>query len=223
MLKRALQTLFFVLILVALLFLPAGRLDWVMAWVWIATYLVSVVVGTALVGRADRELIEERRQVREGTKLWDRVLTNLFSLVSLPAVLVIAGLDRRFGWSPGVPLAIQILGLAVCLLAGGLVYWAMASNTFFATYVRIQADRGHYAVSGGPYRFVRHPGYVGMMLAAMAMPLVFGSLWALLPAGIGAAIIIARTVLEDRTLHEELAGYREYAQRVRHRLLPGVW
>lgn len=222
-LKLSAQTVAFLLLLMAILFIPAGRLDWVMAWVWIGTYLSSVLVGVSFLAKADEELIEERRQVKEGTKLWDRILTNLYSLVSIPIALIVAGLDQRFGWPPPIALAFQIVALVAVILAYGLIFWAMTSNTFFATYVRIQKDRGHVAVSSGPYRFVRHPGYVGMIVSALATPLVLGSLWALIPAGLGACIIVVRTVLEDRTLQDELVGYKEYAQRVRYRLLPGVW
>ncbi|MBC7224324.1 MAG: isoprenylcysteine carboxylmethyltransferase family protein, partial [Anaerolineae bacterium] len=105
----------------------------------------------------------------------------------------------------------------------GLATWAMASNPFFSAFVRIQRERGHRVVADGPYRYVRHPGYLGAIVFQMAIPLALGSLWALLPSGVAAALYVARTVLEDRTLQEELAGYREYAQKVRHRLLPGLW
>ncbi|MBC8445831.1 MAG: isoprenylcysteine carboxylmethyltransferase family protein [Chloroflexi bacterium] len=222
-LKRSLQVVVFVLILAAILFVPAGSLDWVMAWVFIGTYLGTTVVGVSVVAKASPELIEERRQVKEGTKMWDRILTNLFSLVSVPVVLIVAGLDYRFEWSPRIPLALQIIALVVEILAYGLVFWAMMPNQFFATYVRIQKDRGHSVISDGPYRFVRHPGYVGMITSALAIPLMLGSLWAFIPAGLGACIVIVRTALEDRTLQEELDGYRDYVGQVRYRLLPGVW
>jgi protein-S-isoprenylcysteine O-methyltransferase Ste14 len=99
----------------------------------------------------------------------------------------------------------------------------MASNTHFESYVRIQEDRAHKPVSSGPYQYVRHPGYVGMALSALSIPLTLGSWWALIPAGIAALLIVIRTALEDKTLHTELQGYAEYAKKVRYRLLPGIW
>jgi protein-S-isoprenylcysteine O-methyltransferase Ste14 len=104
-----------------------------------------------------------------------------------------------------------------------LLTWSMAANAFFAQTVRIQEDRGHTVATGGPYRYVRHPGYVGGILFQVATPLILGSVWALIPAGLTVCLTIIRTALEDRTLLEELDGYKEYAGRVRYRLLPGVW
>jgi protein-S-isoprenylcysteine O-methyltransferase Ste14 len=99
----------------------------------------------------------------------------------------------------------------------------MVSNKFFSTSVRIQMERDHTVASGGPYRYVRHPGYVGYIVSGFAAPLALGSLWALIPAAITLCLLVVRTALEDRTLQDELDGYREYAARVRYRLLPGVW
>lgn len=168
-LKRLLQVSAFIAILAVLLFVPAGRVDWVMGWAFIGVYVVGVLLTAAYVGRINPDLIEERTQVKEGTKGWDRVLTNLFSLVALPGVMIVAGLDMRFGWS-SFPMPVQLMALAFNGLGYGLVVWAMATNAFFATYVRIQTDRGHKVVTDGPYRFVRHPGYVGMVTLLSTPP-----------------------------------------------------
>jgi len=132
-------------------------------------------------------------------------------------------LDERFGWSPPQATAIHVLGLILMALGQLLFTWAMVSNPFFSTAVRIQIDRGHTVASGGPYRYVRHPGYVGYIVFLLATPLIFGSLWGLLPAAITGMLFIVRTALEDKTLLQELDGYKEYAQRVRYRLLPPLW
>ena len=108
----------------------------------------------------------------------------------------------------------------VAVLAAALIAWAMRSNTFFSSIVRIQKDRGHVVVTSGPYRLIRHPGCAGMSAFTLATPLILNSRWAFAPA---AAITVLRTALEDRTLHKELDGYADYARRVRHRLLPAVW
>jgi protein-S-isoprenylcysteine O-methyltransferase Ste14 len=101
--------------------------------------------------------------------------------------------------------------------------WALSSNAFFVATVRIQADRGQTVVSGGPYRYVRHPGYLGSILLHLGVPFLLGSLWALIPGFVAVLVMVVRTALEDRTLRAELSGYEEYAERVRYRLLPGVW
>lgn len=213
----------YVLILIATPLVAAGEIGWVMPWVYLGLNVAVTLIGAALIARTDPELLEERRQVKEGVKRWDQVLTNVFSWVTVPAAMLVAGLDRRLGWTLDIPIAIQIGGLVAGVLGFCLVMWAMAANSFFSTYVRIQAERGHKPASGGPYKYVRHPGYVGLMVSVLAIPMVLGSLWAFIPVGFGMVLMILRTALEDKTLHEELDGYREYAQRTRYRLLPGIW
>ena len=136
---------------------------------------------------------------------------------------MVAALDLRFEWLPEIPLVFQIVALVVYVLGWAVHLWAMASNRFFARSVRIQMDRGQTVATGGPYQYVRHPGYVGGILLQVAAPISLGSLWALIPGGLGALLLIIRTALEDKTLLEELDGYTEYAQQTRYRLLPGVW
>jgi protein-S-isoprenylcysteine O-methyltransferase Ste14 len=135
----------------------------------------------------------------------------------------VGGLDERHGWSVGIALAGQIAAGVVMGLGYALVVWATAANRFFSLIVRIQAERGHAVATGGPYRWVRHPAYVGGILIDLAGPILLGSWWALVPGILCGLLMILRTALEDRTLQAELAGYREYAGRVRYRLLPGVW
>ena len=219
-LKRMLQVVVQFLVLAAILFISSGRLDWVWAWVYLGVGVTILAINVLVM---PPEVIAERgRTDKEGIKSWDRVLTTLSILPTL-GTPIMAGLDVRFGWSPQLALAIQIVALVVWALAQGLFTWAMVSNRFFSTSVRIQADRGHTVASGGPYRYVRHPGYVGYITASFATALALGSLWALIPAGLTMCLLVVRTALEDRTLQEELNGYKEYARQVRYRLLPGVW
>jgi len=169
------------------------------------------------------EVIVERGQSRkEDIKGWDKVVSALIAVPAL-GVPIVAGLDERLGWSPQLTLAVHLIGLVFIALGQGLFTWGMVSNKFFSTVVRIQEERDHTVASGGPYRYVRHPGYVGYIVALFATALALGSLWALIPAGLTMCLFVVRTALEDRTLREELTGYAEYAQRVRHRLVPGVW
>jgi protein-S-isoprenylcysteine O-methyltransferase Ste14 len=211
------------LVMVAVLFISAGRLDWVMGWLLFAVYATwDVVVALLLIPRSPG-MIAERSGIRPGTKKWDIALTSIAASLLPMIAWLVAGLDVRFQWTPSFPVPLQIGGLIVVVLGFALVTWAMASNAFFSTLVRIQHDRNHTVASSGPYRIIRHPGYVAAILFGLGSPVVLGSLWALLPAGLSALLYVIRTALEDRTLHEELAGYREYARRVRYRLLPGIW
>jgi len=220
--KWVIKTCFGVLIMVAILFGAAGRLDWPMGWAYIGV-LVLVTAVTPLI--TDPELlIEERGRAKEGTKGWDKILFSLFSLVSPALGLpVVAALDLRFEWLPEIPPVFQIVALVVYVLGWAVHLWAMASNRFFARSVRIQMDRGQTVATGGPYQYVRHPGYVGGILLQVAAPISLGSLWALIPGGLGALLLIIRTALEDKTLLEELDGYKDYAQQTCYRLLPGIW
>jgi protein-S-isoprenylcysteine O-methyltransferase Ste14 len=138
-------------------------------------------------------------------------------------VPLIAGLDALFGWSPPFSLPLKILSLVIILAGYALGSYALIENRFFSGMVRIQADRGHQVVTSGPYRWMRHPGYAGALLAYLATPLFLDSGWAFLPAVLIVIVLIIRTRLEDRALQDELEGYAEYAKRVRYRLLPGVW
>jgi protein-S-isoprenylcysteine O-methyltransferase Ste14 len=227
-LRRLIQVVIQLLIQAAILFVSAGRLDWVMAWAAIGVQVGIMVVNTLVILPKNPELIAERGQIKENVKGWDKLLAVLIIPLAL-GVWAVAGLDERFGWLPQLaadrarPSAIQVVALVLMALGQGLFSWAMASNEFFSTSVRIQEDRGHAVVTGGPYRYVRHPGYVGYVVFTLATPLILGSLWALIPAGLVALAMIVRTALEDETLLKELDGYKDYATRVRYRLLPGVW
>ncbi len=217
--KRMVQVIGQFVFLAASMFISAGRFDWLWAWAYIVAGIVLMVVNTLLM---PRELIALRGEVREGAKPWDRKITAL-SLLPTTAIPIISGLDERFGWSPEMGVAVNLAGLALMFLGQGLFTWAMVSNPFFSTMVRIQTDRGQTVATGGPYRWVRHPGYVGYTLSAVSTALLLGSLWALVPAFLTGVLLVVRTALEDRTLLEELPGYEEYARQVRYRLVPGVW
>jgi protein-S-isoprenylcysteine O-methyltransferase Ste14 len=211
------------LFVAVVLFASAGRLDWVMGWVYLGVFLAFDVATALVLLPRSPELLVERNRIQEGTKGWDQVLVRLAALYLPMAAWIVSGLDDRFDWSVQMPLTLHIVALVVVVLGYAMVVWAMASNPFFSATVRIQADRGHTVATGGPYRYVRHPGYLGAILFTSLMPILLGSLWALIPAGLALPAYMVRTALEDRTLHAELDGYPEYVERVRYRLLPGVW
>jgi protein-S-isoprenylcysteine O-methyltransferase Ste14 len=207
----------------ALLFITAGRLNWIAGWVYLGMNALTQALSAIVLIPRQGDMLAERSQVRTGTKSWDRFLAPAIVIVGTLAVLVTAGLDARFGWSAPFNSALWGLGLAVAFASQMFVLWAMASNPYFATTVRIQEDRGHTVTNDGPYQFVRHPGYAGSLIYNLAIPLVLGSWWTFIPALLTIVLTIIRTGLEDRTLHTELPGYKEYASEVRCRLIPGVW
>jgi protein-S-isoprenylcysteine O-methyltransferase Ste14 len=218
--RRMVQVVVQFVVIAAMLFISAGNLKWAWAWAYLAAGMGILAVNVLVM---PPELIAERGRIgQEDIKTWDRVLAIPLGLFSL-GTPVVAGLDVRFGWSPQLALAIHLIGLTFMALGQGLFTWSMVSNKFFSTSVRIQMDRDHTVATGGPYRYVRHPGYVGYIVSAFATSLALGSLWALIPAALTLCLFVVRTALEDRTLLEELDGYRDYAARVRYRLLPGVW
>lgn len=203
-----------------LLFWPAGTLWWRQGWVFLCLFAVQFLVNTGLLLIWNPTLIEERIRPGPGMKDWDKPLMALFSL-SFMGILVVAGLDHRFGWSQ--PRELMGPALFLNIVGASLFIWAMVVNPFFSKVVRIQKERGHHLVDRGPYGIVRHPGYLGFIVQWFSVPLMLDSVWAFLPYLLTAIIILRRTFLEDQTLAEELPGYAAYRQRVKFRLLPGVW
>jgi protein-S-isoprenylcysteine O-methyltransferase Ste14 len=222
-LAKVAQALGGILAVDALLFLIAGRLDWAAAWLLSALYLLGLLAMLVWSTLRDPGLLAERSTSRRqaNVKSWDRVILNVYT-VFLVALLVVPGLDARFHWSH-VPWWVQALGFLAMIPAALLIGGAVRANTYLSSRVRIQEERGQHVVDTGPYRTVRHPMYVGLFFFVLGIPLALGSWWGLLPAAVIVALFILRTALEDRTLQAELPGYREYAQRVRYRLFPGIW
>jgi len=222
LLKRVVAVFVIILVMDLLLFVPAGRLDWPAAWILSLLYGVFLLAYAVWGTLKAPDLLKERSQVAENVKSWDKVIMAVYTVLLL-ATLVLAGLDvGRVQWSQ-MSVAWQVLGLVGMVLAGSLIFWTILTNAYLGRMVRIQEDRGHQVVTGGPYRYVRHPMYLGIILLFPGMALFLGSWWALVPAILIAVLMVVRTALEDRTLRAELAGYAEYARQVRYRLLPGVW
>jgi protein-S-isoprenylcysteine O-methyltransferase Ste14 len=204
------------------LFLGAWKLAYWQGILYLALALVGTTVNHLLVP-ADSDLTVERARGAKSGEAWDRRLLGWMSLASI-ATFVTAGLDSgRFGWSGRVPLAVTVAGAVLMLFGQVLFALAKRENAFFSSTVRIQTDRGHEVCETGPYRVVRHPGYLGMFLSLVAFPLVTNSYWAFLPTVFAAGLLLTRTALEDRFLTRELPGYAEYAARVRWRIVPGVF
>jgi protein-S-isoprenylcysteine O-methyltransferase Ste14 len=202
-----------------LLLITAGSLGWLYAWVY-AAVCILILQFSALI--LPLELIAERGSKKENTEPWDAILTGLL-IISSMVMLIVAGLDFRWNWSPKLAIGLHIVSIFIFILGCALMIWAMNANRFFSTAVRIQFDRGQIVCSSGPYRYIRHPGYLGMIVYNLASPIFLGSLWAMIPAAIIVSLYVIRTWLEDKTLLKKLPGYEQYADCVKYRLLPWLW
>lgn len=204
------------------LFVLAGHLRYFQAMVLGgASWLVLVVLA---LGFGDRMgVIAERMKPAPNAKAWDKYLMAAFMPLA-GAVIVVAALDGgRFHWTAAVPLWVYPPAVLAFCAAAVFHLWAILSNEFYVSTVAVQLDKGHRAVERGPYAFVRHPGYLGIIVMEITIPLVLGSLWALIASGLASAVLLVRAGLEDRVLRRELPGYAAYAGRVRYRAIPGVW
>jgi protein-S-isoprenylcysteine O-methyltransferase Ste14 len=204
------------------LFWSAGQINWWPAWASLAVMFIWTVATAVVIVRSNPALLVERLGPRKGAKAWDTVILSLLGVAQLVRY-VTAGLDQRYGWTGGFPFVAQFAALAACVLGYALVVWATASNAFFSQIVRIQAERGHMVVTGGPYRYVRHPAYVGAIVYELAVSILLASWSAFIISILSTILLILRTILEDRVLLTELNGYKNYARRVRFRLFPGLW
>jgi protein-S-isoprenylcysteine O-methyltransferase Ste14 len=218
-LKRLIQVMMSVILIAIILLVSAGKIDWIYAWVYITSSLLVIIINAFIF---PTELISERGRKKENIEKWDRLISGLITFPWL-ALYIVSGLDIRFGLSLELASWIHITGLVIFALGNAFVSWAMISNIYFSTVVRIQYDRGHTVSIGGPYRFMRHPGYMGMIIYLLASPIILGSIWALIPASLAVILFIIRTTFEDNTLKNKLEGYKEYAERVKYWLIPGIW
>lgn len=223
--KAGVRLLLLVPIMLGVLLLSAGRWDWWEAWAYSGLGLLVLLGSRAVVILKYPDLALERSQAQDmdNVKEWDKFLMPFTALIGPLFSWLVAGLDKRFGWSPDLPDGVQIAALGLIQLGSLLGIWAMLKNRFFSSQVRIQTDRGHTVVREGPYRFVRHPGYAGGLISWLAAPVFFSSYWVIIPMVLVIIASLIRTALEDRTLMEELPGYKEYAREVKYRLVPGIW
>ncbi len=212
------------LILVALsLFLSAGTISWPAAWAYLILAAVIQLLDAVVLIPISPDLLAERSRSQVGAKKWDQLLSRLMATIGPIIIWIVSGLDYRNGWSSDVPGWLVIVSAVIVFAGGMLVLWAMASNRFFIGMVRIQEERGHKVIKSGPYRYVRHPGYLGSLFFIIFTPLMLGSFWALIPAGLTCGVVFIRTYLEDRTLRAELQDYQAYTQDVSKKLIPGIW
>ena len=210
------------LVMAALMFIPAGTLAWARGWWFLVLFLVLTAAAMIYLWRVNPEIFAARRRFQPGSKRWDVVVATLIMLM-MGAILPVAALDDgRFHWLSISGWVIAI-GYLMFVASYAWIAWAQAVNRHFEPTVRIQTDRGHTVIDTGPYAIVRHPGYVGALGFAVGMALALGSWWALVPAALAIALLVGRTLAEEATLAAELPGYADYMRRVHWRWIPGIW
>jgi len=223
--RMVVRFLIYVVLLPFVLFIAAGRFDWTMAWIYIGIHIFFTLISRLIVFRLSPETLVERGRAMqaEDVATGERFMVVIVGLLGPLAIWTIAGLNKRFSWPPDVSFTLQIISIAGIVFGYALGTWAMVTNAYFSAVVRIQKDRGHKVVTDGPYRFVRHPAYSGGLVSSLAMPLMLGSFWALIPSGIALIFLVIRMKNEDKMLMDELPGYSDYALQTRYRLVPGIW
>ncbi len=218
LIKSFAGTIFFLTVL----FISAGHADFWQGWVYASINIICLVVNSISLND-NNELAEERATVRAGTKSWDKLILGL-SAATLIIIYIVAGLDSgRFHWSPTLHWSIYTVGI-ILLISGEIFFFtAQRQNRFFSSIMRIQKDRGHTVCDTGIYKIVRHPAYLGTIITATGIPLILGSLWSIIPSVLSIILTLIRTSLEDKTLINELNGYREYTLKTRYKLIPHIW
>jgi protein-S-isoprenylcysteine O-methyltransferase Ste14 len=220
--RRIVMVLGLVVVQGVVLFSAAGTVTWLRAWGYLGLFVSILVCMGIVLSKVNPQLIGHRGTIKAGTKRFDKIFYTIF-LPVFYGMLTIAGLDAvRFEWS-FMPHSLVVVGVGTGLLGYSIVLWAMAVNAHFESTVRIQNDRGHRVCTRGPYQYVRHPGYIGMILMYTGIPFILGSWWAFIPAFALSVFVVIRARLEDATLQKELPGYTVYAKKTQFRLVPGIW
>jgi len=218
LIKHFLGTFIFFVII----FVSAGRIDYWQGLIYVSIGFIMVLLNYTVL-RIDSELLKERSKPGEDTKKWDKTILGLSFLVTI-SMYIIAGLDSgRYHWSPDFHWSIYLLGIILTPLGQLLFLIAQKQNRFFSSTVRIQTDREHIVCETGLYKIVRHPAYLGSIIQSLGFPLLFGSLWSIIPICVLIILLIIRTNLEDRTLKNELKGYLEYSDKTQYKIIPYVW
>jgi len=210
------------LLFFSILFISAGRIYYWQGLVYLMIGLVMVLLNYTVL-RIDAELLKERSKPGEGTKNWDKAILGLSFLMTI-SMYITAGLDSgRYHWSPDFHWSLYLLGIILTITGQLLFLIAQKQNKFFSSTVRIQTNREHIVCETGLYKIVRHPAYMGSIIQALGFPILFGSLWSIIPIGLLIILFITRTYLEDQTLKNELKGYPEYADKTRYKIIPYIW
>ncbi len=222
--KVILRMALVVLVFPLLPMIISGVWAWWEAWAYAILSALGFIISRTLAARRHPDILDERARSMEmqGAKPWDKILAPMLAFGSL-LILIVAGADKSFGWTSPYSLNAKLVSLIFIIFGYAFSSWALIENKFFSGVVRIQTDRGHHVVTTGPYRIVRHPGYSSALWTYLATPILLDSLWAFIPTILLIIVLVVRTSLEDRTLQAELPGYKEFTQKTRYRLFPGIW
>ncbi len=207
----------------AVFFGSAGTLDWPEAWLYMIFQFSFSAAMAVWLKKNNPDLLKDRMTfIKSSARGWDKAILWILTVVFIP-YLILPGLDAiRYRWS-SVPVFLRVLGFMGIVATLLLISWVMRENTYLSPVVEIQKKRGHRVITTGPYRYIRHPMYVAVITLFVCIPLALGSLLALIPAALITALIVIRTHFEDKTLHLELEGYKAYSERVKYRLVLGIW
>lgn len=207
------------------LLICGGDVSWWQAWIYSVLILLAGIGGRYIAEKRNPGILVERVSMEkaQNAKPWDKVLAPLMAISFSFPLVIVAGLDHRYEWTPAFPIWLNILGIVFIVIGYTFASWALVENRFFSSIVYIQTEREHTVCDSGPYRIVRHPGYAGNLLAVAGIIMALNSMWTLIPAMAALVIAVVRTTFEDKTLYEELSGYKDYARRVRYRLFPGIF
>jgi len=200
----------------------AGRLTWWQGWAFLLTFITYVSILVWRLSKVDPELVQERNQPAKVAEPWDRVVMGIYTVILLILLTVTALDGGRYLWS-SVPWGVQMIGWLLLTVAGLMVWHVMMTNAYLSSWARLQEDREQVVVQEGAYRRIRHPMYLGIIVAFLGIPLALGSWWAMIPSIVIVGLFVYRTHREDLMLIQGLTGYAEYTERVRYRLLPGIW
>ena len=200
----------------------AGRVTWWQGWAFLLTFIIYVSILVWRLSKVNPELVRERNLPADKAEAWDRVVMGIY-IVILVVLLIVSALDgMRYIWS-AIPLGVQMIGWILLIVAGAIVWHVMMTNAYLSSWARIQDDRGQVVIQEGMYRRIRHPMYLGIILSFLGIPLMLNSWWAMIPSVVIVGLFVYRTYREDQMLIDSLAGYTEYTEKVRYRLLPGIW
>ncbi len=219
--KKIFRNLMIFIFIGMVTFVIAGSPGWWNGWIFYGMTITYGLISGWVFKRKHPDLIKERVEDHENIKPWDRIIIKLFILLFLTALLL-AALDFRFRWSHIIPV-LAATGITGNLISYAIGLWATSENRFFSSHIRIQNDRGHKVCDTGPYRYIRHPGYLSAMITWLSFPLMMGSWWTYIPEILLIILFIIRTELEDRTLKKELEGYKAYTEKTPYKLIPGIW
>jgi len=221
-LKTTIKVIIAIIVMLLLLFGSAGTIYWIEAWILIILYFIYVIGFFIWLKKNNPELLKERTSRQSEGKCWDKIILTIYTIL-LMSMLVVCGIDAgRFHWS-NLPLILKIIGFTGYIPSAIIIFLTVKENAYLSKVVRIQKDRSQQVVKTGPYKYVRHPMYSAIILMILFTPFALGSFAALIFSGLIIILFIIRTYLEDKTLQNELSGYKEYIKEVHYRLVPGLW